>query len=77
MLGNDAVKLERLRLQHVLWRTILLAALGRAAERPARWLEMFVTQFGSRPLGSGARMMPDPGSFWVGATILEVRARRT
>ena len=67
-----------------------LPVLGRAGEWPARWLEMFVTLYGSRLEALGlwspddaeearAEMeasRADPGSFWVGPTILEVRARR-
>lgn len=67
-----------------------LPVLGRAGEWQARWLEMFVTLYGSKLQGLGlwsleeaeaarremAASRTDPGSFWVGPTILEVRARR-
>ncbi|WP_353617971.1 methyltransferase domain-containing protein [Synechococcus sp. CCY 0621] len=68
-----------------------LPVLGRAGERPARWLEMFVTLYGSKLQALGlwspeeaeaarremAASRADPGSFWVGPIILEVRARRS
>lgn len=68
-----------------------LPVLGRAGEWPARWLEMFVTLYGSKLQALGlwspeeaeaasaemAASRADPGSFWVGPTILEVRARRS
>ncbi len=68
-----------------------LPVLGRAGTWPARWLEMFVTLYGPKLQALGlwspddaeearaemAASRADPGSFWVGPTILEVRARRT
>ena len=67
-----------------------LPVLGRAGEWPARWLEMFVTLYGPKLQALGlwspddaeaARLeikasRADPGSFWMGPTILEVRARK-
>ncbi len=68
-----------------------LPVVGRAGSWQARWLEMFVTLYGPRLQtlglwsledGETARLemeagRRDPGSFWVGPTILEVRARRS
>ncbi len=68
-----------------------LPVVGRAGEWPARWMEMFVTLYGAKLQALGlwspeeaeaARVemeasRADPGSFWMGPTILEVRARRT
>ncbi len=67
-----------------------LPVLGRAGDPWARWLERFVTLYGSELLRRGswceadasaaareiAQARKDPGSFWVGPTVLEVRARR-
>ncbi|MCT0208228.1 methyltransferase domain-containing protein [Synechococcus sp. CS-1332] len=66
-----------------------LPVVGRAGTWPARWLEMFVTLYGSKLQALGLWSMEeaeaarveieasraDPGSFWMGPTILEVRAR--
>jgi SAM-dependent methyltransferase len=68
-----------------------LPVVGRAGAWPARWLEMFVTLYGPKLQALGlwspeeaeaARLeikasRADPGSFWVGPTILEIRARRS
>jgi SAM-dependent methyltransferase len=67
----------------------LLPVLGRGDDPWARWLERFVTIYGRELLrqrrwtaadadAAAAEMAAarrDPGSFWVGPTVLELRAR--
>jgi len=68
----------------------LLPVLGRGDDPWARWLERFVTIYGRELLRQGswtagdaeaaaaemAAARRDPGSFWVGPTLLELRARQ-
>jgi len=67
----------------------LLPVLGRGDGPWARWLERFVTIYGQELLRQGrwtaadaeaaaaemAAARRDPGSFWVGPTVLELQAR--
>jgi SAM-dependent methyltransferase len=67
----------------------LLPVLGRGDDPWARWLERFVTIYGLELLRQGrwtaedaeaaaaemAAARRDPGSFWVGPTVLELQAR--
>jgi hypothetical protein len=67
-----------------------LPVVGRQGEWPARWMEMFVTLYGQKLQAQGlwsetdARQasaeieasLSDPGSYWVGPTVLELRACR-
>jgi SAM-dependent methyltransferase len=68
----------------------LLPVLGRGDDPWARWLERFVTIYGRELLRQGrwtagdadaaavemAAARRDPGSFWVGPTVLELQARK-
>jgi len=67
-----------------------LPVIGRCGDPWARWLERFVAIYGERLLQQGlwskadarkaaeeiAIAREDPGSFWVGPTVLELRAVR-
>jgi SAM-dependent methyltransferase len=66
-----------------------LPVLGRGSDPWARWLERFVTLYGRELIRQGhwteedaadadeamARARLDPGAFWVGPTVLALRAR--
>lgn len=66
-----------------------LPVLGRAGDPWCRWLERFVTVYGAALIEQGlwnqadaaeaagemAAARRDPGGFWVGPTVLELRAR--
>jgi SAM-dependent methyltransferase len=67
-----------------------LPVLGRLGDPWALWLERFVTLYGQELIRQGrwspeeaaraaaemASARSDPGSYWVGPTVLELRARR-
>ncbi len=67
-----------------------LPVLGRGGDPWARWLERFVTLYGNELIRQGlwsaeeaaaaaaamARARLDPGAYWVGPTVLALRARR-
>ena len=67
-----------------------LPVLGRGSDPWARWLEHFVTLYGRELIRQGrwteedataaadamARARRDPGAYWVGPTVLSLRARR-
>ncbi|WP_216919936.1 methyltransferase domain-containing protein [Synechococcus sp. CCAP 1479/9] len=67
-----------------------LPVVGRGGDPWARWLERFVTLYGQELIRQGhwsaeesaaaaaamARARLDPGAYWVGPTVLALRARR-
>ncbi len=67
-----------------------LPVLGRLGDPWSLWLERFVTLYGQELIRQGrwspqeaataaaemARARTDPGSYWVGPTVLDLRARR-
>jgi SAM-dependent methyltransferase len=67
-----------------------LPVLGRLGDPGSLWLERFVTLYGQELIRQGrwspeeaasaaaemARARTDPGSYWVGPTVLELRARQ-
>jgi SAM-dependent methyltransferase len=67
-----------------------LPVVGRGGDPWARWLERFVTLYGKELIRQGhwteadataahdamARARLDPGAYWVGPTVLALRARR-
>ena len=67
-----------------------LPVLGRRGSLAAQWMERFVTVYADQLVAQGlwteadqaqaeaeiAAAATDPGSFWVGPTVLELRATR-